>query len=108
MRPFLSIKLIAAAGTILKTETERSRNGRNDMSRAQDVATNLLASAGIDINGERPSNIHVQDRRFFSRVLASGTLGFGESFKDRCWDCDALDENRCRAVRCRLQASAVP
>jgi cyclopropane-fatty-acyl-phospholipid synthase len=38
---------------------------------------NLLASADIRINGDRPWDIHVHDRRFFSRVLASGTLGLG-------------------------------
>jgi cyclopropane-fatty-acyl-phospholipid synthase len=41
--------------------------------------TNLLASADIRIDGDRPWDIHVHDRRFFSRVLASGTLGLGES-----------------------------
>lgn len=47
------------------------------MCRAQDVMANLLASADIRINGDRPWDIHVHDRRFFSRVLASGTLGLG-------------------------------
>jgi cyclopropane-fatty-acyl-phospholipid synthase len=47
------------------------------MSIAQDVMTNLLGFADIRINGTRPWDIKVHDRRFFSRVLASGTLGFG-------------------------------
>jgi cyclopropane-fatty-acyl-phospholipid synthase len=68
------------------------------MSRAQDVMTNLLALADIRINGARPWDIQVHDRRFFSRVLASGTLGFGESYMDGWWDCDALDEMCCRAI----------
>ncbi|HEY4257475.1 MAG TPA: hypothetical protein VGM66_09695 [Candidatus Udaeobacter sp.] len=54
------------------------------MSIAQDVITNLLASADIGINPEcfRGWDIQVHDPRFFSRVLASGTLGFGESYMD--------------------------
>jgi cyclopropane-fatty-acyl-phospholipid synthase len=68
------------------------------MSTAQDVMTNLLASADIRINGARRWDIQVHDRRFFSRVLASGTLGFGESYMDGWWDCDALDEMFCRAI----------
>jgi cyclopropane-fatty-acyl-phospholipid synthase len=52
------------------------------MPRAQDVVTNLLAFADIRINGTRPWDIQVHDRRFFSRALASGTLGFGESYMD--------------------------
>src|SRR5207249_42508 len=72
------------------------------MSRAQDVITNLLAFADIRINGDRAWDIHVHDPRFFSRVLASGTLGFGESYMDGWWDCDALDEMCCRAIRAGL------
>src|SRR5438309_3568603 len=73
------------------------------MSRAQHVMTNLLALADIRINGARPWDIQVHDRRFFSRVLASGTLGFGESYMDGWWDCDALDEMCCRAIRAGLE-----
>jgi cyclopropane-fatty-acyl-phospholipid synthase len=40
----------------------------------------------------------VHDARFFSRVLASGTLGFGESYMDGWWDCEVLDEMCCRAI----------
>ena len=63
---------------------------------------NILAFADIRINGSRPWDIQVHDRRFFSRVLASGTLGFGESYMDGWWDCDALDEMCCRAIRAQL------
>ena len=49
------------------------------MSRAQDVVINLLAFADVRINGARPWDIQVHDQRFFGRVLAFGTLGFGES-----------------------------
>jgi cyclopropane-fatty-acyl-phospholipid synthase len=73
------------------------------MSRAQDVMTNLLASADIRINGERPWDIQVHDQRIFTRVLASGTLGFGESYMDGWWDCDALDEMCCRATRAAIE-----
>src|SRR6266571_2920453 len=73
------------------------------MSKAEDVMTNLLAFAGIRIDGARPSDIQVHDRRFFGRVLASGTLGFGESYMDSWGDCDALDEKCCRAIRARLE-----
>lgn len=72
------------------------------MSKAQDVMTNLLAFADIRINGARPWDIQVHDQRFFSRVLASGTLGFGESYMDDWWNCDALDEMCCRAIRAEL------
>jgi hypothetical protein len=65
--------------------------------------TNLLAFADIRINGARPWDIYVHDRRFFNWVLASGTLGFGESYMDGWWDCDALDEMCCRAIGAGLE-----
>ena len=45
----------------------------------------------------------MHDARFFRAVLAGGTLGFGESYMDGWWDCDALDEMCCRAIRARLE-----
>src|ERR1700736_5188102 len=72
------------------------------MSRAQNVLTNLLAGADIQIDGPRPWDIRVHDARFFGRVLASGTLGLGESYMDGWWDCEALDEMCCRAIQARL------
>jgi cyclopropane-fatty-acyl-phospholipid synthase len=73
------------------------------MSIAQDVMTNLLGFADVRINGDCPWDIQVHDRRFFSRVLASGTLGFGESYMEGWWDCAALDEMCCRAIRAGLE-----
>jgi cyclopropane-fatty-acyl-phospholipid synthase len=70
---------------------------------AENVMTNLLACADIRIDGARPWDIQVQDRHFFNRVLASGTLGFGESYMDGWWDCDALDEMCCRAIHAGLE-----
>jgi cyclopropane-fatty-acyl-phospholipid synthase len=73
------------------------------MPSAENVLTNLLASADIRINGARRWDIQVHDPHFFNRVLASGTLGFGESYMDGWWDCDALDEMCCRAIRAGLE-----
>jgi cyclopropane-fatty-acyl-phospholipid synthase len=72
------------------------------MSRAQKVMTDLLAVADIHVDGAQPWDIQVHDQRFFARVLASGTLGLGESYMDGWWDCNALDEMCCRAIRARL------
>src|SRR5438552_6792920 len=73
------------------------------MSRAQNVLTDLLAFADIRINGAHPWDIQVHDQRLFTRVLASGRLGFGESYVEGWWDCDALDEMCCGAIRAGLE-----
>src|SRR5437660_4122665 len=77
------------------------------MPTAENVMTNLLACAVIRIDGTRPWDIRVHDRHFFNRVLASGTLGFGESYMDGWWDCDALDEMCCCAIHAGLENRAV-
>ena len=73
------------------------------MSLAQATVQDLLASADIQLGGGRPWDIRVHDPRFFRAVLAGGTLGFGESYMEGWWDCDALDEMCCRAIRARLE-----
>ena len=62
----------------------------------------LFASADIRLGGNRPWDIRVLDERFYRVVLAGGTLGFGEAYMDGWWECDALDEMCCRAIRARL------
>ena len=52
----------------------------------------ILAGAGITVNGREPWDLRVRDDRFFERVLALGNLGAGEAYMDGWWEVDALDE----------------
>jgi len=54
--------------------------------------TYLLKDTGITLNGPNPWDIQVHDERFYNRVLAQGSLGFGESYMDGWWDCERIDE----------------
>lgn len=54
--------------------------------------SDLMARAGIEIGGSRPWDIAVHDDRLYGRLLAYGTLGFGESYMDGWWDAEALDQ----------------
>ncbi len=56
------------------------------------VVQNLLKHADVKINGNRPWDIKVKDKRFYKRVLAEGSLGLGESYMDGWWECKRLDE----------------
>lgn len=71
-------------------------------SRAQTLVTAMFARADIRLDGSRPWDLTIHDNRFHRRVLADGTLGLGEAYMDGWWDCAALDEMCCRAVRARL------
>jgi cyclopropane-fatty-acyl-phospholipid synthase len=72
------------------------------MAAAREVVEQLLRTADIEIDGPDPWDIEVHDERFFARVLAGGTLGFGEAYMDGWWDCEALDEMCSRAISARL------
>jgi cyclopropane-fatty-acyl-phospholipid synthase len=62
----------------------------------------LLGEAGIRINGEHPWDLQVHRGDFFSRVMAEGSLGLGESYVEGWWDCGAIDQMVERVWRARL------
>ncbi|MBF0486324.1 MAG: cyclopropane fatty acyl phospholipid synthase [Candidatus Omnitrophica bacterium] len=51
----------------------------------------LLDLSGVSVNGSKPSDIQVYDKRFYHRVVSEGSLGLGESYMDGWWDCPSLD-----------------
>ncbi len=62
----------------------------------------LLARADIDLNGDRPWDIQIDDGRTFNRVLAQGSLGLGEAYMDGWWHCRRIDDFIYRVVRAGL------
>jgi len=54
--------------------------------------SSLMQFAGITVNGRKPYDIQVYNDQFYSRVLEQATLGLGESYMDKWWDCIALDQ----------------
>ena len=65
--------------------------------------TELMARAGVTIDGTAPWDIRVHDERMFRRVLAQGSLGAGESYMDGWWDCDRLDDMMFRVFEVRVE-----
>ena len=51
----------------------------------------LLATADIKVNGDRPWDMKVHNPGVYQRIQAEGSLGLGESYIDGWWDCDRLD-----------------
>lgn len=52
----------------------------------------LAMEAGVEFNGPHPWDIQVHDPAVYRRILAHGSLGFGEAYMDGQWDCERLDE----------------
>ena len=65
----------------------------------------LLESADVLVDGGRPWDIQVHDSRLFARVLGEGPIGFGQSYMDGWWDCEALDQCLDRILRKSLNES---
>ncbi len=67
------------------------------------TAQELLAEAGIIINGPNPWDIQVKNPAFYKRVLSGGSLALGESYMDGWWECEALDEFVARVIAAKLE-----
>ena len=61
-------------------------------SKFQSHIQEILASADIQINGDRPWDLHIHNPDVYQRILRQGLLGLGESYVQGWWDCPNLDE----------------
>ncbi len=68
----------------------------------ESVLRELLAQAGIEVNGQHPWDIQVHDRRFYERALHEPHLALGEGYMDGWWDCERIDEFITRVLLARL------
>ena len=59
---------------------------------APPLLQNLLKQADIEINGTRPFDIQIHDKRIYDAVLARWSLGLGEAYTAGYWECEQLDE----------------
>ncbi len=73
------------------------------LKRGNKILQELIRCADIEINGPRPFDIQINDKRFYRRVLRDGSLGFGEAYMDGWWDAEQLDETVHRLLRSDLQ-----
>ncbi len=58
----------------------------------------IARKAGIVINGDKPSDIQVYDRRFFRHALVGGSLSVGEAYMNGWWEAERLDECLARLI----------
>lgn len=62
----------------------------------------LLAPAGIRLNGDGDADPRIRDPRAVDQILRRGSLGAGEAYMRGWWDAPRLDETLCRIVRARV------
>lgn len=68
------------------------------MSKLKPIFDQLLSSADIAINGSRAWDIQVENPKVYKRVLHQTSLGLGESYMDRWWHCEQIDEMISRLI----------
>lgn len=70
---------------------------------AKNVIIELLKLADISINGDKPWDLQVYNENFYQRVFQQGSLGLGETYMEKWWDCQRLDEFFFRVNRAELE-----
>ncbi|HHJ15098.1 MAG TPA: cyclopropane fatty acyl phospholipid synthase [Gammaproteobacteria bacterium] len=78
------------------------------MDKAEATIRGLVELAGIEINGSAPHDIQVNDPLFYRQLLGGGALGFGETYMQGLWDCEALDTLIYRLLRADLEHRISP
>ncbi len=68
----------------------------------QQKVEGLLSSADVAVNGSRPWDMKIYNDRLYTRVLAEGSLGLGDSYVENWWECERLDEFFHRILRANL------
>ncbi len=68
----------------------------------------LLAQAGITVNGDKPWDIQIHDERLYGRVMRGGSLALGEAYMDGWWDATSLDQFFDMILRSDLDAQIKP
>ncbi|MGD0144536.1 MAG: cyclopropane fatty acyl phospholipid synthase [Rhizomicrobium sp.] len=59
---------------------------------AEKTVSALFDHVKIALNGPNPWDPRIHNNRFYTRIVAQGSLGLGESYMDGDWDCPALDQ----------------
>ena len=69
----------------------------------RDRVHGLLASADVRVDGDRPWDMQVHDRRLPARLLAGGSLALGDAYMDGWWDAASLDGLLARLLAARIE-----
>jgi cyclopropane-fatty-acyl-phospholipid synthase len=59
---------------------------------AERAVRQVFAGCDVEIGGRRPWDIRVRDSAFYRRMAVNPAFELGETYLDRHWECDAVDE----------------
>ncbi len=70
--------------------------------KSREIIRDLLAEAGITLNGNKPFDLRVTNDRFYRRLLSNPLMEIGQTYMDGWWECDSLDDFFYRILKARL------
>ena len=73
------------------------------MDRAEKKGREILALAGVGVDGEQPWDLQVNDKAFYRRIFGQGSLALGETYMDGLWECEQIDVFICKVIRAGLE-----
>lgn len=71
---------------------------------ARETIEKLFAMAGITINGPNAWDIQIYNDNFYNRVLSDTTVGLGETYMEKWWSTNALDQFIERVISADLES----
>ncbi|WP_105104449.1 cyclopropane fatty acyl phospholipid synthase [Microbulbifer pacificus] len=80
----------------------------NTATTAPHLLVELLRTADIQINGDRPWDMQLHRAQALDEIVARHSLGLGESYMRGDWSCMALDQFFYRLLRANLQNQIKP
>lgn len=58
----------------------------------QKILEKYAAGTNIEFNGDKPFDPQIHDNSFYAMVVRHGSIGLGEAYMQKKWDCANLDE----------------
>lgn len=77
-------------------------------SRLHKLMMDILDTADVKVNGDRPWDIELRSENVPERVFSLGSVGLGEAYMDGQWSAERLDEFFSRVLRARLDRQVQP
>lgn len=78
------------------------------MNNARNKCVELLALADIQVDGDRPWDIQVNNDDLYMRLLAEGSLALGEGYTDGWWDAGSVDQVICNLLKYDISSKVNP